>query len=125
MVFDDHVGGLVPFVNADRNGEHRIDEDLYRARLKERWKYLARPKGKSDDEGHVRIQCLAANPWPVARCDLKCDSTTKDNRGRLRITVRYAVASQPPRSCTQQSVSIPPGAGAKFHQELLYGSAEW
>jgi hypothetical protein len=42
--------------------EGRIDETTYRARLKERWRYLARPKGRSDDEGHVRLCCPVANP---------------------------------------------------------------
>ena len=73
----------------------------------------------------MRFQCPAANPWPLARCDLKPASTTRDNRGRLHIPVAPDVAASPPQSCTQQSVTIPPEAGAKFHQELLYGSAEW
>ena len=105
--------------------EHRIDEHLYRTRLEERWKYLARPKGKPDEEGYYRVQCPAANPWPLARCDLKPASTTRDNQGRLHITVRDTVAARPPNSCTQQSVTIPPAVGAKFRQELLYGSPEW
>ena len=31
----------------------------------------------------------------------------------------------PPKSCTQQSVTVPPTAGAKFHQELVFESPEW
>ena len=43
----------------------------------------------------------------------------------MRIAVRGDVKVNPPSSCTQQSVTIPPEAGAKFRQSLLFGSAEW
>jgi hypothetical protein len=39
--------------------------------------------------------------------------------------VKTDVKANPPASCTQQSVTIPPEAGAKFAQTLLYGGAEW
>ena len=57
-----------------------IDEDTYKARLKERWRYQVRPKAKADDEGHVRLRCPASNPQPVARCDLKPRSVRADTR---------------------------------------------
>src|SRR5664280_1567505 len=44
---------------------------------------------------------------------------------RLRIPVTAAVTDHPPPICTQQSVTVPPEAGAKFAQPLLYGSDEW
>ena len=103
----------------------RIDEDTYRARLTERWGYLARPKGKPDAEGYVRFACPAANPWPMARCDLKPASTSTKTQGRPRIPLKSDIGAAPPPSCSQQSVTIPPEAGAKLSQELLYGSAEW
>jgi hypothetical protein len=105
--------------------EGRIDEATYRTRLEERWNYLARPKAKPDAEGHVRLACPAANPWPVVRCELKPASVRTENRGRLRIAVRPDVRANPPPSCTQQSVTIPPEAGAKYRQSLLFGSPEW
>jgi hypothetical protein len=105
--------------------EGRIDEVTYRSRLQEHWKYLARPKAKPDAEGHVRLACPAANSLPLARCELKPTSVRTENRGRLRIAVRSDVKVNPPQSCTQHSVTIPPEAGAKFRQSLLFGSAEW
>jgi hypothetical protein len=102
-----------------------IDEATYQARLKERWGYRARPKGRADAEGHVRLLCPAANPWPMARCDLKPASVRAETRGRIRIHLKADVAANPPPSCTQQTVTIPPEAGAKFRQDLLYGSVEW
>jgi hypothetical protein len=43
----------------------------------------------------------------------------------LRIPVRADVQANPPPSCTQQSVTIPPEAGAKYRQSLLFGGEEW
>jgi len=40
----------------------------YRRRLAAQWKYQARPKGNPDAEGHVRLQCPAAGPWPSSGC---------------------------------------------------------
>lgn len=102
-----------------------IDEATYKARLEERWKYLVLPKAGPDAEGHVRLRCPASNPAPVARCDLKPASVRPGTQGRLRIPVTAAVTAHPPTICTQQSVTVPPEAGAKFAQPLLYGSDEW
>ena len=104
---------------------HKIDEATYRVRLKERWKHLARPKGSPDPEGHVRLQCPAAGSWPQARCELKPSSIRKETAGRIHIMVRSDVQSSPPLSCTQQSVTLPPEAGAKYRQEFLFGSEPW
>jgi hypothetical protein len=103
----------------------RIDEATYASRLEERWRYLARAKAQPDVEGHVRVQCPAASSWPLARCELKPKSIRVGTGGRLRIIVKPDVAANPPPSCTQQSVTVPPEAGAKFRQPLLYASAEW
>jgi len=102
-----------------------IDEATYKARLEERWKYLVVSKAGPDAEGHVRLRCPASNPAPVARCDLKPASVGPKTQGKLRIPVTAAVTSHPPTICSQQSVTVPPEAGAKFAQPLLYGSEEW
>ena len=105
--------------------EGRINEALYRQRLEARWTYRARPEGNRDAEGHVRVQCPAANQWLLARCDLKPASVSDATQGRLRILLSAQLTASPPPSCTQQSVTIAPEAGAKHHQELLFQSAEW
>jgi hypothetical protein len=105
--------------------DRRIDEDTYRTRLEQRWGYQARPKAKPDAQGHLRLQCPAASTWPLARCELKPASVRKETAGRTRIPLKADVAANPPPSCTQQSVTVAPEAGAKFHQDLLYGSPEW
>jgi hypothetical protein len=39
--------------------------------------------------------------------------------------VRADVKANPPPSCSQQSVTIPPETGGKYRQSLLFGSSEW
>ncbi len=106
-----------------RNGE--IDEATYRARLEERWRYRVLAKTRPDAEGHVRLRCPAADPSPTARCELKPRSVRPSTRGRLGVPVSISVRDHPPRICTQQSVTLPPVAGAKYAQPLLFGSKEW
>jgi hypothetical protein len=102
-----------------------IDEDTYRARLIERWKYQILSKGTADAEGYLRMRCPASNPSPVANCDLKPTSKTKRTRGRITIPVSPALADHAPKICTQQSITVPPEVGAKFAQSLLFGSDRW
>ena len=116
-------GDLIDATKALREG--RITTDLYRQRIVERRKYAARPKGKPDAEGHVRLMCPAASNWPLARCDNKPASIANSTRGRIRIPLRDTLATNPPPCCTQQSITLPPAAGAKFAQPLAYGSDEW
>ena len=104
--------------------EKQIDKAAFAGCLEERWKYHARQKGQPDPEGHMRLQCPAASR-PLARCELKPKSITLDTQGRLHIHVHADLAASPPPSCTQESVMVPPSAGAKFRQPLLFGSAEW
>jgi hypothetical protein len=99
-----------------------IDEVIYRARLEERWCYRAHAKSRPDAEGHIRMCCPAS--YGTARCELKPNSLTLDSRGKLRIPVRSDVVADPPPACTQASLTIPPEAGAKLSQELLFGSSE-
>lgn len=115
-----------PLINATADYRAgKIDEVTYQVRLEERWKHLARPKGNPDAEGHVRIQCPAAGSWPQARCELKPRSIRTETAGRIHIMVRPDVQSSPPPSCSQQSVTLPPEAGAKYRQQLLFGSQRW
>jgi hypothetical protein len=118
----------IPKVLVEATIDHRsstIDDATYQARLEERWKYLVLPKEGPDAEGHVRLRCPASNPAPVARCDLKPTSVRPSTQGRVRIRVTAAASAHPPIICSQQSVTVPPEAGAKFAQPLLYGSDEW
>jgi hypothetical protein len=102
-----------------------IDEATHAARIEERRNYQMRPKGRPDADGHTRMVCPAAGPAPRVRCALKPKSEGGDGQARTRIPVTDVLLQQQPKVCTQQSVTVPPGAGAKYVQELPHESPEW
>ena len=114
---------LVTATRDFRNG--LIDETTYRARLAERGKHVILSKERPDDQGHLRLRCPASNPNPVVRCELKPRSENPSTRGRPRISVTNALQNHTPKICAQQSITVPPEAGAKFAQSLLHESEEW
>src|SRR5665213_635797 len=106
-----------------RNGV--IDEATHAARIEERRNYQMRPKARPDADGHVRMVCPAASPAPRVRCSLKPKSEGGDGQARTRIQVTDVLALHQPKVCTQQSITVPPEAGAKYAQELPHESPEW
>jgi hypothetical protein len=102
-----------------------IDEATHAARIAERRNYQMRPKGRPDADGHVRMVCPAAGPAPRVRCALKPKSEGGDGQVRTRIPVTDVLALNQPKVCTQQSITVPPDAGAKYAQELPHESPEW
>ena len=103
----------------------RIDDTTYAARLEERSNYAIVAKSGHDEEGHRRVRCPASVPHPTVRCSLKPASVPLPVRGRLRIAVPEDLAAHPPTICVQQSVTLPPDAGAKLAQDLRFGSPEY
>jgi hypothetical protein len=102
-----------------------IDEATYQRLVEARGAYLARPKADADDEGHQRWKCPASDGGTTARCELKPRSESRGTRGKTRILVTDELLAMPPSFCTQQTITIPPTAGAKYVQELQYGSLKW
>jgi len=76
-----------------------IDEATHAARIEERRNYQMRPKGRPDADGH--------------------------GQAKTRILVTDVLALNQPKVCTQQSITLPPNAGAKYVQELPHESPEW
>ena len=105
--------------------EGRIPEETYDARIEERRRYRARPKGKPDADGYQRYMCPASDGCLAARCENKPESMRSPKSVPLRIELKPDLRSNPPKICTQQSVMIGPEVGAKFAQSLHYGSPEW
>ncbi|MFF0144481.1 dihydroorotase [Amycolatopsis sulphurea] len=100
----------------------RIDEDTWRQRLSARRAYELRPKAHPDQEGHQRMLCPAAGTTPAVRCPLK--------KASMRFSAKPTVVPaaglvEPPTVCAQQSVTVPPEAGAKHGQALPFASPEW
>jgi hypothetical protein len=71
------------------------------------------------------MHCPAAGRNPTARCVLKPASEGESKTTRTRIPVTDALAAFPPKICIQQSVTLPPEAGAKFAQAMPHGTEEW
>lgn len=100
--------------------EKRITEAMWQARIDERRKYLLRPKEHPDADGHRPLMCPAVGKAATAACPLKPASQTGTKvHLRARIT---DPPSDPDRICTQQSVSFPPEAGAKYRQDIRFGT---
>lgn len=116
-----HMPTTLVQTTEDYRGE-QIDEDTWRQRLAARRAFELRPKANPDAEGHQRMQCPAAGDAPTVRCPLK--------KASMRFTAKPTVIPQdspvdPPQVCAQQSITIPPEAGAKHGQALPFESPEW
>jgi hypothetical protein len=102
-----------------------IDEPTYRARLAERWRHVAVAKAAEDAQGFGRWRCPAAEPHPLAACPLKPASQRHDGQVRVSIRPSGPLKANPPRCCTQGSVTMGPEPMAKLRQDLFFQSAEW
>jgi hypothetical protein len=115
-----------PLINATvefRKG--LIDEATHQARIEERRRHQIRAKALPDADGHTRMRCPAAKPAPVARCELKPHSEGGAAQAKVRIPVTDILRLHRPKVCTQESVTLPPEAGAKYVQELDHELAGW
>jgi hypothetical protein len=102
--------------------DHSIDGETWQQRLTARHAYELRPKANPDREGHQRMLCPATGDAPTVRCPLKKPSM----RFTAKPTVTPATSPvTPPAICRQQSVTIPPEAGAKHGQAIPYATPKW
>ncbi len=106
-----------------RNGE--IDEDIWRARINQRTKYLLRPKEKPDQHGKTPMVCPAAGLNPTIKCALKALGCAASKAPEPTVP-NGTLPRYPDKICTNKSsVTFEPTAGAKFAQELQFGTDEW
>ncbi|MCB0964032.1 MAG: hypothetical protein KDA98_12150 [Acidimicrobiales bacterium] len=96
-----------------------IDNKTWQARIDRRTAYLLRPNGKPDSDGYQRWRCPASGPSPTAACPLKGDPA---KAGLTAVTI---TPKHPDKVCTQQSITISPSPGAKWRQDLQYGTQAW
>ena len=105
-----------------------IDEEMHHKRIEARRTFEAKPKGKSFDGGHQRYSCPASQGAPTAWCELKPKTDTRlenlNQELRKRIRPTEELKARPPKCCSQESVTIPPAAGAKSFQSLPLGTDE-
>lgn len=73
--------------------------------------------------GLLRLSC----PMHIAasapdRAGIPADLITRPGRGRHPGALS---PESPPKICTQSAINIPPDVGARYRQDLAYGSEEW
>jgi hypothetical protein len=104
--------------------EGRIDKVTYDKRIEARRAQEARQNGKPDAEGYQRLLCPAAQGAPTARCELKPKTDNLNRNPQKRIRPSNELKVRPPKCCTQESVTIPLAAGAKFAQSLALATPQ-
>ncbi len=112
-----------PLIEATRDfrAKQPIDEATYNRRIEQRKRYLVRPKERPDSDGYVPMRCPSVGRSATLSCPLR--NPVGNVAGRTQVLV---VPAHPEEICTyKSSVSFPPTAGAKYRQDLHYGSPEW
>jgi hypothetical protein len=97
----------------------RIDDKTRAERIKARrcWR-LVRKQGP-DLDGYERFSCPAIGEHPKLCCPLRDAAKAL---GRVPVTKPPA---EPPALCCQRAVTIAPDVGARYRQDLAFGSEEW
>ena len=100
---------------------HAITRELYDQQITARRPYQLKHKDGPDADGYQRLSCPATGKHPGLTCPLRQASLTpRDGRAKA-----LQPPAEPPRICTQTAITIAPGIGARYRQELPYGSPAW
>ena len=101
--------------------DHAITRDLYDQQITARCPYQLRRKDGPDADGYQRLSCPAAGHHPRLICPLRQASLTpRDGRPKV-----LQPPPEPPRLCRQTAITIAPGTGARYRQDLPYGTPTW
>ena len=101
--------------------DHAITRDLYDQQITARSSYQLKHKDGPDADGYQRLSCPAAGRRPGLICPLR-QASRSPRDGRAKV---FQPPPEPPRICTQTAVTIAPGTGARYRQDLPYGSPAW
>jgi len=100
---------------------HAITRDLYHQQITARACYQLKHKDGPDADGYQRLSCPALGTHPGLICPLRGTSLSpRDGRPKVLQPPR-----EPPRLCRQATITTGPGAGARYRQDLPYGSPAW
>ena len=101
--------------------DHRITRDLYDQQITARACYQLKRKDGPDADGYQRLSCPALGGRPGLICPLRPASLSpRDGRAKV-----LQPPAEPPRLCRQTAITIAPDAGARYRQDLPYGSPAW
>ena len=98
--------------------DHAITRDLYDQQITARSSYQLKHKDGPDADGYQRLSCPAAGRRPGLICPLR-QASRSPRDGRAKV---LQPPPEPPRICTQTAVTIAPDVGARYRQDLPYGS---
>ena len=108
-----------PLITATtRLRDHAITRDLYDQQITARACYQLKRKDGPDADGYQRLSCPATGKHPGLICPLRQASLTpRDGRAKV-----LQPPPEPPRICRQTAITIAPDTGARYRQDLPYGS---
>ena len=88
--------------------DHDLDRPAYDAQITARAAYRLNRKDSPDADGYQRLSCPALGNHPRLMCPLR-ESSLSPRDGRPKVLQPPA---EPPKTCTQTAITIPPDAGA-------------
>ena len=111
-----------PLITATaRLRDHAITREHYDQQITARAPYQLKRKDGPDADGYERLTCPALGHHPALMCPLRQPSLTpRDGRPKV-----LQPPPEPPRLCHQTAITIAPGTGARYRQNLPYGSPAW
>ncbi len=100
---------------------HAIARDLYDQQITARRPYQLKRKDGPDADGYQRLSCPALGQHPGLICPLR-EASMSPRDGRAKV---LQPPPEPPRICRQTAITIAPDIGARYRQDLPYGSPAW
>ena len=101
--------------------DHAIGRELYDQQIAARAAYQLKRKDGPDTDGYQRLSCPATGHHPGLMCPLR-QASLSPRDGRPKV---LQPPPEPPRICTQTAITIAPDVGARYRQDLPYGSPAW
>ncbi|WP_281653369.1 hypothetical protein [Microbacterium aurum] len=102
----------------------RISTTTYEQRIEQRKAYELHRKERPDDQGYQRLQCPAVGSSAAIRCPYREPHPKTVDRPLTRL-LPVLLPKPRPQVCDQQTITVPPSAGAKYEQEYPYQSQRW
>jgi hypothetical protein len=100
---------------------HLITRELYDQQITARAPYQLNRKDGPDTDGYQRLSCPALGNHPRLMCPLrKASLSPRDGRPKV-----LQPPEEPPKICRQTAITIAPDTGARYRQDLPYGSPAW
>ena len=100
---------------------HAITPELYDQQITARACYQLKHKDGPDADGYQRLTCPALGRHPGLICPLR-QASLSPRDGRAKV---LQPPPEPPRICRQTAITIAPDTGARYRQDLPYGSPAW